>query len=131
MRFRIGRRGGCISSVVGCGFTLLVMACFVGIFALIIGSIRSSGAYQTALQEVRTNEQAVALLGEPIEAGWWILGSIETSNDSGNADFEFPVNGSRENGRLHVVAYRDSGQWTITRLELTVQDEVIPLLTGR
>lgn len=131
MRFRIGRRGGCIGGAIGCFTFLFAVACFVGIAAIVFGSIRSSGAYQTALQEVRTNEQAVAQLGEPIEPGWWVTGSIEISGGSGDADFTFPVNGSRQNGRVHVVAFRENSEWSLTRLTLTVNNEDMSLLTGR
>lgn len=130
--FRINRRrGGCISGVLGCGFTLFVIA-FIGvIFALVFGLIKSSDAYEIAMSELRQNEQAIAILGEPIEEGFFTSGSINTSGSSGQADLSIPVSGPKGKGKVFVLATKSMGQWEINQLVLEVNNERINLLTGR
>ncbi len=93
--------------------------------------MRSSDAYQMAMTELQQNERAISILGEPIEAGWFTSGSINTSGSSGTADLSIPVSGPNGNGRLFVLANKSVGQWEIEQLVLEVNNERINLLTGR
>lgn len=131
MNLRIGRRGGCIAGGIGCGLALLILVCVGGILLTVFSVIRSTDVYQDAVAQVRQNEEAVRLLGEPIEIGWLFTGSINTTGSSGDADFSIPVSGPKASGRLYVVAVKSAGVWEYQQLVLEVDGERVPLLTGR
>ena len=134
MNFRWQRRGGCALGG-GCGCLLFfgITALVIGIFAIILNIAKDSEPYQDALAQARRNDQVIQALGEPIEPGWWITGSSETTPTSGFADFAFPISGPDNSGTLYVVALKSAGQWELQRVELEVEGQStrIPLLTGR
>ena len=134
MNVRWQRRGGCALGG-GCGCLLFfgITALVIGIFAIVLNIAKDSEPYQGALTQARSNEQVIEALGEPIEPGWWITGSAETTTTSGFADFAFPISGPENSGTLYVVALKSAGQWELQRVELEVegQSSRIPLLTGR
>ena len=78
----------------------LCIAFVLGILAIVFGAMRSSTPYQEAMQTINANSAAVEALGEPIEAGWLMSGSIETSGSSGTASFSIPVSGPKGSGTL-------------------------------
>ncbi len=130
MKFRWGSRrsGGCC----GCLVFLLTTGLIVGITFFVFSRIKESDVYQEALAVAQTSEASVQALGEPVEAGWWITGSVETSGTSGFADFAFPVSGPDGSGTLYVVAVKSAGLWELQRVDLDVEGgERVPLLTGR
>jgi hypothetical protein len=120
--------GGC-----GCLIFACVTVLVIGVLGVVLNQVKQSDLYQGALSLARNNEQVVQALGEPIEPGWWVTGSMETSGPTGSADFAFPLSGPRNRGTLYVVATRSAGLWEFQRIELGVadQNERIPLLTGR
>ena len=133
MNFRWRRQGGCIGGGCGCLLFVGIWVLVLGIFAFVLNIVKESEPYQGAVAQVRNNEQAIEALGEPIEPGWWVAGSSETSGSSGFADFYFPVSGSKNSGTLYVLAVKSVGLWEFQRIELEVdgQSSRIPLLTGR
>src|SRR6185295_10017800 len=81
---------------VALGCTGLLVACLafaLGIGAFVLGSIRHSGAYELALQRVRASPAVREALGQPIEEGWWVTGSVNVTGPSGTASLSFPVSG--------------------------------------
>lgn len=106
---------GC-ASCLGCGG--LFAACTAGLVLLGSVSIKSSAAYQEALDRVRASPAAVAELGEPIDGGWWINGSLQISNDEGSAEITVPVEGPSGSGELYIEAELKGGEWTYERLQL-------------
>src|SRR5262249_36859671 len=91
---------GCLSMV---GTVVAVVAAFI---YFVFGAIRSSDVYQQALAKTRSNPAVVRELGEPIETGWSLSGSINVSNDSGNADLRIPVSGPKKSGAIYAVAIK-------------------------
>ncbi|MCA9931614.1 MAG: cytochrome c oxidase assembly factor 1 family protein [Anaerolineales bacterium] len=130
--FRLNRqRGGCFGGVLGCGLIVLVFICVIVVFASIFGLIRSSDVYQTAVTDLHQNEQAIAILGEPIKEGLFAGGSINTSGSSGSADLSIPVSGPQNSGTLYVTATKSLGVWEINQMVLEVDNERINLISGR
>lgn len=101
----------------------------VGIFAIIVTAFRSSAPYQIAVEAAQNDPRVIAELGEPIEPGWLILGSLETSGSSGDASLNIPLRGSKNRGRLHVGAWRRGGDWEFYTLQVVPRgsDTVIVL----
>ena len=116
---------GCLSIVVVAAAVVTVAIYFV------FGAIKSSDVYQQALTKVRSNPAVVRELGEPIEAGWRISGSINVNNDSGNADVRIPVSGPKKSGAVHATAIKKQGKWDFSALEVEIEGktERINLLT--
>ncbi len=124
---RSGRAGG-VFGLIGCVwaavFSAIVLICIGSIVIFVFGAMRSSEPYKMAVAEVQTNPQAERALGVPVEVGWYVAGSINTSGSSGNASLEIPVSGSRDRGTLYVEAYKSSAGWHFTRLELVTKGYV-------
>lgn len=109
---------------------LLFCGGVLGFSALVLGSMKSSGAYQEALQRAKNDSRLVNHLGGVIEPGWFLYGSVEVSDSSGNADLEIPLHGPSASATLYVVAHKNAGNWEFTRLDAQVigQDGRINLL---
>jgi len=108
--------------VVAIVLILVCVGCLVLFGATIFGTIKSSDVYQLALARAQENTAAVAALGSPIEAGFFVSGSINVSGPSGSADLSIPVSGPKGSGTLYVVAKKSAGVWEFTTLELEVAD---------
>jgi hypothetical protein len=95
--------------------------------------MKSSWACAQGLDLARHNEKVVEKLGEPIETGWLVSGSINVSGPSGNADLAVPLHGPQNTGTLYVVAHKVAGEWQFDRAEVEVTDQQkrIDLLTKR
>lgn len=118
---------GCLGTIVFC------FGCILLFFVTLFGILKSSDSYQQAV--VRTQESAAAAeaLGSPIEAGFWLTGSIEDNGRSGSANLSFPVSGPQGSGTVYVVAQKSAGEWEFMTLELAIKDsgERIDLLAER
>lgn len=110
---------------------VLVGAVVYTVFSLIKGS----EPYGMAMDQLRQNEAAVQLLGEPVDDGFFPTGSVNTSGPSGVAELAIPVSGSRREGKLYVQATKEMGTWTLNalvlaagskRLDLTTQEDDVP-----
>ncbi len=109
------------SIVIGC------VACF-GIFLIGIDSLlKSSGAYQMALETAKNHPTAQQLLGTPIQDGLFIMGSVSESGSTGSADLQIPVNGPEQSGTLYVSAVKEEDTWRLTSLVLEVAGVQYPL----
>jgi len=108
----------------GCLSLIMMAAAVVGVVVYFaFGSIKSSYIYQEALVKTRSNPAVVKELGEPIEAGWRISGSINISGDSGNADVKIPVSGPKKSGAVYATAVKKQGNWDFSALEVEVEGE--------
>jgi len=107
---------GCLTLVLVCGGLPTLL------FFVIVGSIKSSDAYTEALAKAKANEEVKTLLGEPIEAGFWVNGSIEVSGPSGKADLAIPISGPKGSATLYVVATKTAGKWQYSKLEVAPKD---------
>ena len=112
----------------------VALAALVGLILLIVfGSIRSSDVCASAVAQARAHPDVVRELGEPIEVGWMVSGSIETIGPSGSADLAIPLRGPAGKGTLHATAEKSAGRWTFSVLEMAVEgkSERIDLLVPR
>jgi hypothetical protein len=105
----------------GClGLIVLAVTFAAGIFFLVETSIKHTAVYTEALSRARANPLLVEKIGERMEAGWLISGSISTSGPSGSADFSFPISGPKGNGTLYVVAKKSAGRWQFETLQAEI-----------
>lgn len=106
---------------VGClGMILLPVACAGAIFLAVYGVIQGSEPYREALARAREHPEVVAALGEPLEAGLFVSGSINIRGSDGEADFSINVSGPEGEGTLHVEARKEAGAWSYEEMVLVV-----------
>src|SRR6185503_15993946 len=89
----------------------------------VFGLMKSSEPYQHAVAVASSNPDVVRELGTPITPGWFTSGNINVSGSSGDADLAIPLNGSRHRGTLYVVAKKNDGAWTYTKLKMLVEGQ--------
>ncbi len=111
----------------------LLISGLVGFVALIFHLLRSSDAYQQAMAKAQADPRVAQALGAPFQPDWYLLGSVNLVNDGGHADLLIPLRGKTHSGRLHVVASKAAGAWTLNTLDLvTMKDPdtsvTLPLL---
>lgn len=83
-----------------------------------------------ALETLRRHPGTAALLGRPVEAGWFTTGSVTFGKKSDRAELNFAVSGPRGDGRVHLTAVRQDDAWEVYYLFLETddRDERIDLL---
>ncbi len=110
------------------GSLLIVFILFIALIMFIPRTVlRNSEVHAQAMDMLRANPQAVELLGEPIEAGRAVSGSVSTANGGGEAELWIPVSGPRDSGELVVEAVRIGGAWDFLKLELNVGGQSLNL----
>jgi len=117
-----------------CVGALALVAAFVAlILTLVFGMIKSSGVYKDALAQARAHPAVVEALGTPIEAGFYVMGSINVSGPTGHADVAIPISGPNGKGTIYAVATKHAGQWTFSQLavEIKATNERIDLIEHR
>jgi Cytochrome oxidase complex assembly protein 1 len=102
---------------------LMIVVFIAAVVYFAFGSIKSSTVYQEAITKTRSNADVIRELGEPIEPGWLISGTINVNESSGNADLSIPVSGPKKSGTVYVVATKKMGKWDIYGLEVAVEGE--------
>ncbi|MBN1438100.1 MAG: cytochrome c oxidase assembly factor 1 family protein [Anaerolineales bacterium] len=98
-------------SCVGCG-----TAGFFGVFGL----MKSHPAYQEGLALVQENTRAQELLGEPIEAGWFVSGEVSETGATGTAELSVPVSGPKGSGVVYITARKRAGEWVLIEVVLVM-----------
>jgi hypothetical protein len=107
---------------VGCFSVIAAFVAFLaGIFLVVFGFLRSSDVYQYALARASSNDAVVEALGEPVEPGWYLTGSIEVQGASGQADVSIPIAGPRGKGTIFVSARKTAGRWDYQVLEVEIE----------
>lgn len=102
------------------GVPLLFALMIVGIISLAFGMMKSSEPYQHAVSAAGNDVKVRARLGVPVTPGWYASGSINLTNDSGNADLAIPLKGPQGDGTVYVTAKKSAGIWSYDHLEVEV-----------
>jgi hypothetical protein len=101
---------------------LVLTVAFAALIAtLILSGVKSSWACSEGVELARQNPTVVAELGEPIDAGWLVTGSIRVTGPSGRAELAIPLHGPQNSATLYVVAHKQVGQWQFERAEVEVE----------
>lgn len=118
--------GGCFKGV-GCIVVVIALGCLclcgggiVGIFSVVTGAIKSSQPYTDGLARAEASPEVAQALGEPIQSGWMVSGSINVSNDDGECDIAVPISGPEGAGTLSIKATKTDGDWTYEKMEVRV-----------
>jgi Cytochrome oxidase complex assembly protein 1 len=112
---------------------LAVIVFALGVFALIMGGIRSSDVAREALARAHASPAVVQRLGGGIDEGWMMSGSINVSSGgSGDADLAIPISGPKGKATLYVTARKSAGIWNYSQMQAAIakSGERIDLLTA-
>lgn len=108
----------------GCGGCLAVILLFAGlgaaIFVFVFGMLKGSDATKITLEAARRSPELRASLGEPMEVGWIVTGSVQSNGSSGSADLNVTVEGPKGSSSVHTVGKSNNGVWTFSKMEATV-----------
>lgn len=109
-----------VPACLGCGLgSLLLLVVFLGVVMWGVQALmRNSWAYQEGLARARSSSEVRQALGEPIEPGWFVSGSVNGTIGSGSAELSIPVSGPSGQGSLEVVARESGGKWSFSSLTL-------------
>ncbi len=108
---------GCLTPI------LLGGGCVAVIVSAVFGLLRSTWAYSEGIELARHNKTVVAKLGEPIEPGWLVSGSVQINGPAGTAQLAIPLSGPQNSGTLYVVAHKIADQWQWDRAEVEIKGE--------
>jgi len=95
------------------GFISLV---FYGVTTM----MKSSGAYQMAVEKAKDNQEVEAALGEPIVEGFFTTGNINDSGSGGRADLAIPISGPKGEATIYLSAEKSVGKWTFSDLVVEI-----------
>ena len=106
---------GCLTLLV------LVLAFIAAIVGIVESSLKSSDAYGLAVARAQSDPRVVEAIGQPIQPGFFISGSINVSGDSGDADITIPISGPKGKGKIYATATKIAGQWHFATLQVEAQ----------
>lgn len=95
---------------------------FPVMFLISAATFKASQPYQFGMARIQQDERVIQALGQPIVAGTFIMGNIEISGASGEANMAIPVSGPRASGTTYVIASKRLGEWKINDLVVDVEN---------
>ena len=108
----------------GIGIVMTILFVVVLFFSLRI-YLKSHAVYKQSVELIKTNEDIVALLGEPIKTSYFFTGSVRNMS---NARYNIRFHGPNGKGSLSVMANKREGEWQIAKALFTAQSKEINLL---
>jgi hypothetical protein len=117
---------GCLTAIV---VALVIIGFVAGILYLVFGALKSSPVYSQALKAAQSDARVTQALGDPVQAGWYVMGSLQEQGISGDATLTIPISGPRKGGTLYASARKQNGTWQFYTLAVQVdgEDKIIPL----
>lgn len=107
---------------VGCLGVILIGVVFIlAIVLFVFGAMKSSDVYQEAVRRAQADPVVTSELGQPVEAGWFLSGSINVSDAGGEADLRIPISGPKGSGTIHAKADKRGSRWVYDTLEVEIE----------
>ncbi|WP_317933140.1 cytochrome c oxidase assembly factor Coa1 family protein [Halioxenophilus sp. WMMB6] len=101
--------------LLGLLLALLVFA-LMATFVFFLMRLMMGEAYQLSWAAVNSSPAVVAVIGEPIEPGWFVLGSVSTSGPEGSAALQYSITGSLNTGMVYLMASKVMGEWQLDQV---------------
>jgi hypothetical protein len=92
---------------------LILLFVFFPLFFTLIGSMLKGDAFEQSMVSISQNSEVVLAVGEPIEAGYFVMGSIQTSGAKGEASLQYSISGPKGNADVYVQAYKEMDAWSL------------------
>ncbi len=102
------------------GGTALLVGFFFFVVSMVFGMLKGSENCKFSYYQAIHNEEVVQILGEPLELGFWLKGSIHLTNGDGIAQMEIPIHGSVGEGKMYLEATKKEGEWSYDLLDLYI-----------
>lgn len=106
---------GCLVAIV------VIVVFFGGIFFIAFSALKYSGIYVESLKQAHASPAVLQALGEPIEEGFFVFGSIHVNGPSGEADIAIPISGPKGAGTIYAVGTKSAGIWHFELLEVDIE----------
>jgi uncharacterized integral membrane protein len=107
---------------VACVGFLAIFAAFIALIVTIVfGMIKSTDVYKDALATTQAHPAVVKALGSPIKAGIFVMGDINMSGQSGQADLAIPISGPKGKGTIYARASKQAGRWIFSQLVVEIR----------
>jgi hypothetical protein len=112
---------------------VIIWLAFIGMFAALFATVplmmKNSDAYAMTMDMVRADAGAKAALGDNIQPGFWVSGSINVQFDgAGEAKLSIPVSGSKASGTVVCHAIRTNSVWHLRFVVVGVDGLDAPLV---
>jgi hypothetical protein len=91
---------------------ILLFVVFPLLFTL-IGSMLKGEAFDQSMVSISQNTEVIEVVGEPIEAGYFVMGSIQTSGTKGEASLQYSISGPKGEADVYVQAYKEMEAWLL------------------
>jgi len=117
----------------GCLIAILLLCAFVAIiFTVIEVSFSKSVVYQHALARAGRSPEVVRRIGEPLKPGRVLLGQLNVSGSTGNANMSIPITGPHGKATIILDARKVGGAWVFRTLcvQFDGQSGTVNLLEG-
>jgi hypothetical protein len=118
-----------VAIALGCIGLLVAASLLLGgtVVSIAFAALRSSDAYQLALNAATSDPSVAAELGPPVQAGWFTTGRVTVTGSSGDASLAIPISGSRGSGTINVSAQKSGGRWTFSVLNVSISGRPAPI----
>jgi hypothetical protein len=115
------KSSGCLKVfLIGCSVLIVLGIAFVAVIVFVVfAAIKKSDVYTQSLEKARSDQRVVAALGEPIDTGFWVSGSVSINSGKGTADIKYPISGPKGKATVHAVAATSGQAWEYTTLDVT------------
>ena len=112
-------------------FFLVIAAGVFGLVALVFGSMKASDPYKYAFDQAQHSPAVIQRLGQPIEGGMFVSGSIDVNPAGGHADLAIPISGPKGKATVYVTGEKHAGRWgyRILQVEFAGDPNRVDLLT--
>lgn len=111
-------------AMIGCAvaliFAFVVVGFIGGIAALVLTSIKSSDLYQQGVAEAANHLEVVQHLGQPVEPGWYVMGSYNNNGGNQEASLTVPLSGPLGRGTLYIDGEKRAGRIRYRELAVVV-----------
>ncbi len=108
---------------------ILTVGIIIAVFGAIFFGTKSVEEYKCALAEVRKNDKAVEILGEPMEEGLFMVPNIEINGPRRYVNFSTSMTGPKNSGTLYVSSERNAFRSNFM-MALEAEGEKTVLYTG-
>jgi hypothetical protein len=101
---------------------------FGGLFYGLGNIFKRSEAYELSMRTLRADPQVIAAMGEPLEAGWFVSGSLTWKGGQGMADLSISLSGPNTSGTAISHSIKENGFWRITFLVVRLDGDPTPIV---
>lgn len=112
--------------VIPVGGCLAVILLFVfGVGAAIFGVtkvLKGSEPYEYAVKEASSNEDLIAIIGEPVETDGIMQGSINYNNGVSSADIRVPLKGPKGKASVSIKGEKRDEVWIYEAFYITIKE---------